>query len=399
MAEFEPRRAFEHLDKLAYEIGPRLAGTRGDGLAADYIQKQFEDIGLKVRRHEFKFVNQSTRTKVTACVFGTTFVASLFLPPEISLAAWLAALCIWRSLGVPMPKRQSQNIIATLKVGEPKRRVAVTAHYDSAPRMISYGLHLFVRFTLVPVLMLVTLALALGALGILPGWPLAWGVLALFFFPVCVSLFIAASSGRVSPGAYDNASGVAVMLEVARVFAGSPPPEVELSFIAFGAEEQGLVGARKLVADKVLAEDTHVLNLDGVGLGSQAYVIEGNGIFRRRRTSPELNEVLAESIREAGLQPGPKWAALAGQDHIPLVQAKMRATTFTQEVGGEDKVGRFIEKAFALPHARTRGCRFLHTLEDTPEQIELSKIEQAGQVVLGFVKKFVALQLPAEVKK
>ena len=87
MAEFEPRRAFEHLDKLAYEVGPRLAGTRGDRLAADYIQKQFEDNGLKVRKQEFWFVNRSARTKVTACIFGIAFVASLFLSPELSLAA------------------------------------------------------------------------------------------------------------------------------------------------------------------------------------------------------------------------------------------------------------------------------------------------------------------------
>ncbi len=398
MAEFEPRHAFEHLDKLAYEIGPRLAGTRGDRLAADYIQKQFEESGLKVRRQEFGFVNRSARTKVTACIFGTAFVASLFLPPELSLAVWLAALCIWRSLSALMPKRRSQNIIVTLKVGKPKRRVAVTAHYDSAPCMISYKLHLFVRFTFLPTLAIVTLVLTLRALGILPGWPLVWGVLAFIFLPVCAGLFITASSRRVSPGAYDNASGVAVMLEVARVFSEAPPKDMELSFIAFGAEEQGLVGARKLVESKVLAEDTRVLNLDGVGLGSQAYVIEGNGILRRRRTSPELNDVLADSIKSAGLQPKLKWAALAGQDHIPLVRAKMLATTFTQEAVDKDELGRFIGKAFALPNAGTRGYRYLHTLEDTPEGIELSKIEHAGQVVLGFIKKFEE-QSPVEVKK
>ena len=387
MAEFEPRLAFEHLDKLAYEIGPRLAGTRGDRLAAEYIEKHFEGCGLKVRKQEFKFVDRSARTKTTACILGTAFLASLFLPRELSLAAWLAGLGIWRSLGALIPKRRSQNIIADLKVERPKRRVAVSAHYDSAPCMVSYGLYLFVRFTFVPTLILVTLALALRALAILPGWPVAWGVLAFIFLPVCACLFIGASSRRVSPGAYDNASGVAVMLEVARLFAEASPKDTELSFIAFGAEEQGLLGARKLVASKLLAEDTRVLNLDGVGLGSRACVIEGNGIFRRRRTSPELNEVLADSIKGAGLKPKLKWAALAGHDHIHLVRAKIRATTFTQEDGFRDEVGRFIARAFALPNARTRGFRYLHTLEDTPDWIEPSKIEQAGQVVSRFIEK------------
>ncbi|MDI6884712.1 MAG: hypothetical protein QMD00_06310, partial [Hadesarchaea archaeon] len=73
MAEFEPRRAFEHLDKLAYEIGPRLAGTRGDGMAADYIRKQFESYGLKTRVQEFKFAPKAAQVKATAFLFTSAF--------------------------------------------------------------------------------------------------------------------------------------------------------------------------------------------------------------------------------------------------------------------------------------------------------------------------------------
>jgi hypothetical protein len=58
MAEFEPRLAFEHLDKLAYEIGPRLAGTRGERQAAEYIRKQLEGYGYQVKVQEFRFVSR-----------------------------------------------------------------------------------------------------------------------------------------------------------------------------------------------------------------------------------------------------------------------------------------------------------------------------------------------------
>lgn len=386
MPGFEPRRAFEHIDKLAYEIGPRLAGTRGDGMAADYIRKQFESYGLKTRVQEFKFVNRATRTKVTACLFVAAFIAFFFLSPELSLLVWSLSLVVWRSLGKLIPKGRSQNIIGTRGTRESKKRVAITAHYDSAPCTVSYKLHLFVKFTFAPALVLITLALALRAFGLFSAWAIAWGVLALIFIPICAGMFVAASSRRVSPGADDNASGVAVMLEAARAVAESPPTEVGLTFVAFGAEEQGLVGARKLVASKTLPEDTMVLNLDMVGAGSQAYVIEGNGIFRRRRTSPELNEQLANYIKSTGLKPMLWWAALAGHDHIPFVLAKMRATTFSIDTQGEDKLGHFIARAFALPNAKARGYRYIHTLEDTPERIELANIERAGAVVLEFIK-------------
>lgn len=394
MVEFETRFAFEHLDKLAYEIGPRLAGTQGDRSAIDYISRHFEGCGLRVRRQRFRFVDRSARRKVTAFVLGLAFVFSLFLPPVPSLATWLAALGIWRSLGVLMPKRRTQNIIATLRVKKPKSRVAVTAHFDSAPCMVSYRVHIFLRFAFSPLLMLVTLTLVLRTLGFLPGWFIVWVVLGSIFLPVCVLMFIAASGTRVSPGAYDNASGVAVMLESARALAMDPPSDVELTFIAFGAEEQGLFGARKLVASKQLRKDTLTLNLDGVGAGSRVCMIEGTGILRRRRTSPELNGVLARSIRAVGLEPEMRWAPLAGYDHIPLVRAGMKATTLTMEVEGQDRLGRLISKVFSIPNVRyVRGYRYTHTPEDTPEKIELANIERAGRIVLEFIEQ-IRRQVP-----
>ncbi|MDI6883602.1 MAG: M20/M25/M40 family metallo-hydrolase [Hadesarchaea archaeon] len=386
MAEFEPRRAFEHIDKLAYEIGPRLAGTRGDGMAADYIRKQFESYGLKTRVQEFKFVNRATRKKVAACLLAAAFIASLFLPPLFALLTWFVAIVVWYSLGRLMPKRSSRNIIAVRKVGEPKKRVAVTAHYDSAPCMVSYRLHLLLKFTFLPVIVVILIVLVFRALGWVQAWPVVWVVLALAFLPVCASMFITASSRRVSPGADDNASGVAVMLEAARALAEDPPADIELSFIATGAEEQGLVGARRLVKEKSLPPEILVLNLDGVGVGPHAYVIEGNGILRRTRTSPQLNQALMNSIKTTGLNPRVWWAALAGHDHIPLVRAKIQATTFTTDIGGEDKLGRFISRTFRLPNARVRGYRYIHTPDDLPDSIGLENIERAGAVVLDFVK-------------
>ena len=73
MAEFESRRAFEHIDKLAYEIGPRLAGTRGDKMAAEYIRKQFEGYGLKVKVQD-AYSMRSTPQVIGALRDGLAYV-------------------------------------------------------------------------------------------------------------------------------------------------------------------------------------------------------------------------------------------------------------------------------------------------------------------------------------
>lgn len=390
MTEFEPRRAFEHLDKLAYEIGPRLAGTPGDRMAADYIREQFSSYGLRTRVHEFKFVNRAARTKATACILAAAFVVTFFLPPEFSLLTWFLALLLWRLLDRIMPKRSSQNIVATLQPKKTERRTAIIAHYDSAPCRVSDKLNYFVKFTFAPALILITMLLVVRVLGI-PAWRIVWGVLACIFIPICVGMFVSASSRRISPGANDNASGVAVMLEAARASAESPPADIELTFVASGAEEQGLIGARRLVEDKVLPMDAMVLTLDMLGAGSQAYVVEGNGVFRRTKTSPKLNELLSSCIRGVGIRPKLWWAALAGHDHIPFVRAKIDATTFTIDTKADkDQIGNFVAKAFRLPTAHVRGYRYIHTIEDIPDRIELDNIELAGKVVIEFVKSFTS---------
>lgn len=74
--------------------------------------------------------------------------------------------------------------------------------------------------------------------------------------------------GKIHPGADDNASGVAVLLELARrlVAAGAPPRTI--LFIAFAGEEAGLQGSRYFVdhpAPVPLAGIRSVVNLDTVG--------------------------------------------------------------------------------------------------------------------------------------
>ena len=70
-----------------------------------------------------------------------------------------------------------------------------------------------------------------------------------------------------SPGASDNASGTAVLLEVARVLE-NVSTEKELRFLFFGAEELGLIGSEKYVdgmTKKEINRTSAMFNMDMVG--------------------------------------------------------------------------------------------------------------------------------------
>jgi len=386
MAEFEPRQAFEHIDKLAYEIGPRLAGTRGEQQAADYIQKQLESYGYKVEAQEFDFVDRAARMKTGACLLVAAFIVTLFLPDLIALAVFLIALAMFSSLPKLMPKQKSKNIVTTLGRENPNKRLMITAHYDSARCVVNYRLQVFAKLALIPFISIVLVFLLVRAAGVLPiSWWSIWLISAFIFLPVCGSMFWAARGKQVSSGANDNASGLSVMLEVARV-TRELQPSSEVTFVAFGAEEQGLAGSRAFVEKQKFEGENLVLNLDMVGAGKQVFVVEGNGLVQKHRTSKRLNEVLIKCCEHVGLKPKLWWAALAGHDHIPFLRAKLPATTFTLDSLGTDKLEPRLGKIFGLSNTRGRGYRYIHTMEDMPEKIELANIELAGKVVLELIK-------------
>jgi hypothetical protein len=126
---------------------------------------------------------------------------------------------------------------------------------------------------------------------------------------------------RLHPGADDNASGVATLLELARRFAARrPAPRRRMLFIAFSAEERGEIGSRYYVSREPLfpIHDTvAMLNFDMVGrLRNDELGIAGN------ETAREFNELLASAGARSHLKPrlgGPEYPD--DSDHGPFAKA------------------------------------------------------------------------------
>ena len=86
--------------------------------------------------------------------------------------------------------------------------------------------------------------------------------------------------GQIHPGADDNASGVAVLLELARALAGRPHPR-SIVFVAFTGEEAGRLGSRHYLqqsgafpVERMIA----MVNLDTVGrLGERPLTVLATG--------------------------------------------------------------------------------------------------------------------------
>ena len=95
----------------------------------------------------------------------------------------------------------------------------------------------------------------------------------------------------VHHGADDNASGVAAMLDLARLIKASEYKSNNYVFIAFSGEELGLYGSKWFVQHPTVALDKidYMINLDMVGrVDSNTHTLTVNGIG----TSPTFKEVL-----------------------------------------------------------------------------------------------------------
>ncbi len=90
---------------------------------------------------------------------------------------------------------------------------------------------------------------------------------------------LAARAGEIHHGADDNASGVAGLLELARLFAATRPRRT-LVFIAFSGEEEGLLGSAYYVNHPLvpLAQTVAMINMDMIGrLQDDKLIVGGMG--------------------------------------------------------------------------------------------------------------------------
>lgn len=131
---------------------------------------------------------------------------------------------------------------------------------------------------------------------------------------------------RVNPGADDNASGAASLLEVARAAATlKARPRRTIAFVFFAAEELGLLGAEHFASHppKGFEKCVAVLNMDMLGAGNGLYVAGGENF-------PEIRAAM-EGARDR-LAPG--FALRSGKirgegraDHAPFFEKGIHAVS------------------------------------------------------------------------
>jgi len=163
---------------------------------------------------------------------------------------------------------------------------------------------------------------------------------------------------RICNGAVDNASGVALMLELARRLKAGPPLDRDIYVLATTAEEFGLLGARAFAAAPPvpLAEIVAAFNFDTVAAAPAGSPV---GIVGRGRApfEPLILEHLAKTRRTLG-DPDFAESFLQRQDGWALLQQGVPAVLVSSAFASREALGPFLAKHY-------------HRVSDTAARVEL----------------------------
>jgi len=175
-------------------------------------------------------------------------------------------------------------------------------------------------------------------------------------------LLLGAHSDRVGEGdgATDNASGSAVVLELAERFRAQPLHRHRVAVAFWDQEERGLLGARAFVAAGGPAPAQYV-NFDVFGWGDTVWMM-----------APDPGHPLVASTRAAATASGLALSAGAEYpptDHRAFLEAEWPAVSYSL-VGADEVAGVLQAYAGETPTTMPKLMRVLHSEHDTLDQID-----------------------------
>lgn len=370
----------KHLKVLSVDIGPRGSTSLNEKKAAEYISSVFTENNIPNKTETFSSLYTFTWTyfliySLFIISFALFFVNNLlsFFIALCSLLFFIAEIYSFETISKILPKRKSQNVIGEIKsLKENAKDVLLVAHYDSSRAGLAFNPKVVKNFH------------KLFILGFLSQGVIVLIYFLSLFFPKIKIVFIIASLPSILlivitiilllqreffyplvAGANDNASGVAVLLSLSSYLSKNKFPNLNITFLATGAEEAGVVGILdylKKYKDKV--KKSWIINFDGLGGSELKYTI-GEGMIKAFYTPSDFLRIV-EKIK--GLPISPYIYRTAFTDATACLVRGYRAISIMT-----------FDKNNIIPN--------WHWMTDTYENVDLQNLKLAKNFTLNILEE------------
>jgi hypothetical protein len=382
-----------YADVAALAAIDRLPCSAGEAEAAEWIAARFRETGARVAvDEELVHGTYFTPLGVLNGVAAAAGLAVLLGRRRVGgVVATAAAAGIWQDLtGGPrralrrVLKRQlTTNVVASIGPEDAEHTLVVHAHHDAARTSFIFD-DTATKFVIdhLPFLMS-------GRdrwpplMGLVWGGPAAIALASVTGGKKTAAVGTAFAAGTaavmadmarqpVVPGANDNLSGVAVLLEVARRLrdGGGPPEGVRVILLSAGAEEanqEGMLAFARRHFPELSVERTSFLCLDTVG-SPELVLIEGEGFLKMFEYPSHQKERVASAAHDAGvrLRRGMRFT-FATDGLVPLRQGYATAA-----------IGSMTEHLVPSNY---------HWPSDTAENVNYTSVANAVQIVMATIAR------------
>ncbi|MBD3196020.1 MAG: M28 family peptidase [Candidatus Lokiarchaeota archaeon] len=387
---------------------PRLAGSEGEKKAVKLTKQEFNKIGFtddQIILEPFEFSNfySTTLIKLIAMInliFLLMIIFFSYVQLIIAIFILLGLLIIISLIirGLQSPEDPgfwgkyygetftASNVIAKIpaknkeKVGD----LIFSAHLDSKSqsfrtrwRVVIYRIWLFSAIIL-GIFYIIFIFQEFTGL-ITEVWILEMGIwIPTLLISISNLLLMNLNTHNQSPGALDNASGMAIVFELSSFFVNNPLDNFNIWFCQYSAEELGTMGSRVFVKnheENFKQRNIFQINFDMVSCKphrwNQIEYLKSYGIFPRRKLAPLLGRYIDQAAEELNIEVnGFHLTTGAHTDSVPFHQRNFDSIDI-------------VTRAASI---------YSHTKRDTPDKVDSKILKQAcvisQKVALNLDKDF-----------
>lgn len=366
-----------HVLMLAETIGPRPAGSSAEADAASYLIDAFAGEGLPAARLKTNVRGTGYRLDLILAGLSLITIVSSMLVPVVGLIAIaiILILLVTDAQGIIrldryLPQTESVNILGLIPpADEEVRRVIVTATLDTAKVGLLSSRHAGHLYSWLQMTVVMS-SLVAGLITIVAvvdgGTTVRWFLLLPALVTLAAVVLLAERELRsvYSPGAISNASGIAALIETARIVTAEPPKWLEVWLLGVGGSAGRGGGLVDFLARNTFDPDTtYFVHLVSPGGGKTAIPRSVGAGFRSAPAAPLLAWIFDSVEPDSGKPPPEERSGLVVDSIAPVTH---RAGYQSITIAGVDDQQRIPWNAGD---------------QDLPYHVEDAGIEEAARLV------------------
>ncbi|MFX1311221.1 MAG: M28 family metallopeptidase [Promethearchaeota archaeon] len=274
-------------------------------------------------------------------------------------------------------KESSKNIFAKIKAKMPIQNrpiVILSAHYDSISANISYRIQMIIFFIYKLIILfyciIIVVLSSLLTLDLLDLYKLPQNIfiiiaiLSLSGIVISIPILYLVFNEKPSANSIDNASGVAILIELAKLFKKNPLNNMDLLFIWPGAEEWGMKGSKKFceghfidLNQKYELNNSININIDMVG--TYIGLLNRVGLIRRNKLNNRINNIFISTANDL---------KIPIKIYNKIIEPKSDHKAFR-------KCAKKFQKKLQIVYFHSdKDTKYIHSLRDTPDKCSVENL-------------------------